>query len=216
MPPTFPVHPLRQLGRPHPPHGFPDSARGSPPTGGGRTVTNCRDRRVAPPGLAKRTPITAAVFPSSPIARIPAQFLPRQPVFPRPSLTSRPPPSITPTACTCPRNLVIAGRACASRSSVRLVDSDSVWPFPLLLVINPRCRLENVAEESEISGTIEDCERAKRNRKRAHNRPGWLSRTVFVRHGRAFFNRNSAMSLDVKIYQQLRICLGVSGAHYRR
>jgi hypothetical protein len=56
-PPICRVHPPRRLLRSRPWPGFPGSALGSPPTGGGRTVTNRRDKRVTPNGRARPTPI---------------------------------------------------------------------------------------------------------------------------------------------------------------
>ncbi len=88
MPPICRVHPPRQLLRSRPPTGFPGSALGSPPTGGGRKVTNCRDRTVAPNDCARSAPTASAALVSSLAVRIPVQVRPRWEPLPSPEFNT--------------------------------------------------------------------------------------------------------------------------------
>src|SRR5208283_4147904 len=87
-PPIRQVHPPTQPLRSRPPTGFPGSGLGSLPTGGGRKVTNYRDRRAAPGGRARSTPTAAAALASSLAVRIPVQVRPRWEPLPSPQINT--------------------------------------------------------------------------------------------------------------------------------
>src|ERR1022692_954298 len=88
VPPICRVHPPKQLLRSRPRPGFPGSVLGSPPTGGGRKVTNYRDRRVAPNDCARSAPTAAAALESSLAVRIPVQVRPRWEPLPSPEFST--------------------------------------------------------------------------------------------------------------------------------
>src|ERR1035441_4482622 len=88
VPPICRVHPPKQLLRSRPRPGFPGSALGSPPTGGGRKVTNYRDRRVAPCDCARSAPTAAVALVSSLAVRIPVQVRPRWEPLPSPEFNT--------------------------------------------------------------------------------------------------------------------------------
>src|ERR1035437_4397476 len=64
------------------------SALGSPPTDGGRKVTNYRDRRVAPNDCVRLAPTAAAALVSSLAVRIPVQVRPRWEPLPSPEFNT--------------------------------------------------------------------------------------------------------------------------------
>src|ERR1035437_9279558 len=64
------------------------SALGSPPTDGGRKVTNYRDRRVAPNDCVRLAPTAAVALVSSLAVRIPVQVRPRWEPLPSPEFNT--------------------------------------------------------------------------------------------------------------------------------